>query len=190
MTWWIAALAGLAVLVLPGRPGRPPAGAATEAPGDGDPAAAGTAEPLTLAAVAEAADLLAVALSGGAALLGALDVVAEALGGRAGEQLRVVSAAMRWGLPVGEAWGLAPAAWGPVASAFRVAERAGVPPSGVLVQAAAALREEQAQGAALRAAELSARIALPLGLTFLPGFVLTTVLPVVLALARALTAAG
>ncbi|MCG7320949.1 MULTISPECIES: type II secretion system F family protein [Arsenicicoccus] len=137
--------------------------------------------------VAESADLLAVALSGGCGLLAALDVVASVVGGRAGHELRVVAAAVRWGVPPSEAWRLVSPGWRDVAAAFVVAERAGVPPSGLLGEAARAMRHAEAQAAGERAGVLSARLALPLGLTFLPGFVLTTIVPVVLGMASTLT---
>ncbi|WP_392467439.1 type II secretion system F family protein [Arsenicicoccus cauae] len=150
------------------------------------PARLGRDRPLLVGQVAESADLLAVALSGGCGLLDALDVVAAVVGGRAGHELRVVAAAVRWGVSPSEAWRLVSAGWHEVAAAFVVAERAGVPPSGLLREAATAMRHAEAQAAGERAGVLSARLALPLGLTFLPGFVLTTIVPVVLGMASSL----
>ena len=56
-----------------------------------------------------------------------------------------------------------------------------------LVDAAADLRREAVADVEVRAARLGVRLVLPLGLAYLPAFVLITVVPVVLALTRDLT---
>lgn len=186
MTVLAALLSAVAVLVWPGavKGGRPvrerrhqPRDAAPLPPSPG----------LTGSQVAECAELLAVAMAGGAGLLPALDVVSRVVGGRAGHELRVVAAAVRWGVPLTEAWTHASAAWAPVAQAFVIAERAGAAPGAMLREAARAMRHTAGQRASVRAGSLAATIALPLGLTFLPGFVLTTVVPLVLGLAVTVT---
>ncbi|AKT51144.1 type II secretion system F family protein [Arsenicicoccus sp. oral taxon 190] len=187
-----AVLVAVAWLLVPRRPrpGHRPRTRAVAVAGPGPVPGRGPAdpsEPLTHHQVAGCADLLSVALAGGASLLAALDVVADVVEPVPAHQLRVVAAALRWGVPAPDAWRLVSPGWRTVASAFLVADLAGVPPSTLLSEAAGALRHTQAQRAAVRAGELSARIALPLGLTFLPGFVLTTIVPVVLGLARSLT---
>lgn len=203
----VGLLVALAVLLLPRRRGEEPdprrrevgpsmlaASSGPASAGSGALTSAGSSaltsagsSPLTSVEVAESADLLAVALAGGCGLLAALDVVASVVGGRAGHELRVVAAAVRWGVTPSEAWRLVSPGWRDVAAAFVVAERAGVPPSGLLAEAARAMRHAEAQAAGERAGVLSARLALPLGLTFLPGFVLTTIVPVVLGMASTLT---
>jgi pilus assembly protein TadC len=65
-----------------------------------------------------------------------------------------------------------------------MAAAAGVPPAEVLVRAAAEVRRAEQQRLELATATLGVRIVLPLGLAFLPAFVLTTVVPIVLALAN------
>jgi pilus assembly protein TadC len=64
-----------------------------------------------------------------------------------------------------------------------------VPPAGLLRDAAADLRRDALAQVEVATARLSVRLVLPLGLAFLPAFVLTTVVPVVLALADGLVLA-
>jgi pilus assembly protein TadC len=65
-----------------------------------------------------------------------------------------------------------------------MAATAGVPPADALVSAAEEVRRGERQRLEVATATLGVRIVLPLGLVFLPAFILTTVLPIVLALAR------
>lgn len=134
-------------------------------------------------AVAGAMDLLALALEGGAGLVEALEAVTVELGGALGKHLAVISAAMRWGMDEDKAWASLPAAWDPAARALSMAALSGVPPAGLLVQAAADLRRAEEQRLEVAASRLGVLLVLPLGLAFLPAFVLMTVVPVVLALA-------
>ncbi|MGB3859956.1 MAG: pilus assembly protein, partial [Ornithinimicrobium sp.] len=64
-----------------------------------------------------------------------------------------------------------------------LAARGGVPPSELLSAAASDLRRDAVARVELQTAQLAVRLVLPLGLAFLPAFVLTTVVPVVIALA-------
>lgn len=136
--------------------------------------------------VAETMDLLALSLQGGAGVLPALRSVAACIGGEHGRELCTVAAAMAWGSAEDRAWSEVPAHWGAVRRALDLAGRAGVPPAGLLTAGAADLREDQRADLEARAARLSVHLVLPLGLAFLPAFVLTTVVPVVLALATGL----
>lgn len=74
-------------------------------------------------------------------------------------------------------------AWAPARRAMALADAAGVAPSAALRAAAADLRATQLQEMELAAARLGVTIVLPLGLAFLPAFVLLTVVPLVVALA-------
>ncbi len=60
---------------------------------------------------------------------------------------------------------------------------AGVPPAELLTRAARDLRSSHVALVQAATARLSVRLVLPLAMAFLPAFVLTTVVPVVLALA-------
>jgi pilus assembly protein TadC len=130
-----------------------------------------------------AADLLAAALRAGSAPDTAARCVGDAVGGPLGERLGQVAAALRLGTPVTEAWRYL----GGIPGATRIAEAAertqhsGAAFAGALQRVATDLRTDlliQADAAARRAGVL---IVLPLGLCFLPAFVLTGLVPVVVA---------
>ena len=140
------------------------------------------APPLTMPDVADTLDLLALALRGGAGIVQAIDAVADRVGPPASDQLRRVSAALRWGVEDSRAWSAVPAAWQPAARALRMAATAGAAPADLLHMAAGDLRRAEAARLEAAASRLGARVVLPLGLAFLPAFALTTVAPVVLAL--------
>ena len=137
-----------------------------------------------VAAVAGVIDLLALTLRGGAGLVEAMEAVAARVGGPLGLHLQTVAAAGRWGVDDATAWASVPPAWQPAARALRMAATAGVPPADLLVRAAEEVRRAEQQRLEVATATLGVRIVLPLGLVFLPAFVLTTVVPIVLALAR------
>lgn len=134
--------------------------------------------------VPEALDLLALALRGGASLGGAARVVAAVLPDEAGAQLDGVGRALLRGADTTSAWVEAGPHWAPARRCLEVAASAGVAPGPSLEQAATDLRREVVAGVEVGAARLGIRLVLPLGLAFLPAFVLTTVLPLVLSLTR------
>jgi pilus assembly protein TadC len=136
--------------------------------------------------VAEAMDLLALVLEAGSPVEVALRDVAEVLGDPLGQELRAVAAAVAWGLDDEAAWRAAPPRWGPAAEALSLARRVGAPPAGLLSKAADDARSHRARRAEQAASALTVRLVIPLAVLFLPAFVLTTVLPVVLALATEL----
>lgn len=135
----------------------------------------------------EVLDLLSLALGGGADVQSAVQQVAAVVGGPAGRELGAVRAALAWGLEEDAAWGQAPLHWAPARRALALAATAGVPPAQLLTDAAADLRRDALAGIEVATARLSVRLVLPLGLAFLPAFLLTTVVPVVLALAQGLS---
>jgi len=134
--------------------------------------------------VAGVIDLLALTLRGGVGLVEAMEAVATRVGGPLGLHLQTVAAAGRWGVDDATAWASIPSAWQPAARALRMAATAGVPPADVLARAAEDVRRTEQQRLEVATATLGVRIVLPLGLAFLPAFVLTTVVPIVLALAH------
>ncbi len=137
-----------------------------------------------VAEVAGVIDLLALTLRGGAGLVEAMEAVAARVGGPLGLHLQTVAAAGRWGVDDATAWASVPTGWQPAARALRMAATAGVPPADLLVRAAEEVRRAEQQRLEVATATLGVRIVLPLGLVFLPAFILTTVVPIVLALAR------
>jgi len=137
-----------------------------------------------VAEVAGVIDLLALTLRGGAGLVQAMEAVATRVGGPLGLHLQTVAAAGRWGVDDAAAWASVPSAWRPAARALRMAATAGVPPADVLVRAAEEVRRAEQQRLEVATSTLGVHIVLPLGLLFLPAFVLTTIVPIVLALAN------
>ena len=97
----------------------------------------------------------------------------------AAEDLARVTAALRWGRSMEEAWGYARAVWGPVATAFVVADAVGAPSAAVLLDAAATLRETEARRLEEAGGTAAVLLVLPLGLCFLPAFIATAVIPLV-----------
>lgn len=183
----VAALLGVASwLALPGAPApRPGQGLGHRDP-DGRRAAGrdGSGQ------VTEAADLLALALGTGLPVEGSLREVAAALGGPGAAELRSVAAALAWGLEDRVAWEVAGLHWAPVGEALVLARRVGVPPAALLRSTAEDERRRRARRAEERASALPVRLVVPLAVLFLPAFLLTTVLPVVVALAADLLAGG
>jgi len=186
----VAVLTAAAVLIWPSvypvgavEPGRPVAG--DDIAGAHANAEAGSTRiSVPVAEVAGVIDLLALTLRGGVGLVEAMEAVATRVGGPLGLHLQTVAAAGRWGVDDETAWASIPSAWQPAAQALRMAATAGVPPAELLVRAAAEVRRAEQQRLEVATATLGIRIVLPLGLAFLPAFVLTTVVPIVLALAH------
>jgi len=146
---------------------------------------AGWREPET--AVADAMEHLALALSGGVGVQAALREVSHATGGAGGRELAAVSTALAAGADDDAAWARVPARWDPARRALGLASYAGVAPADLLRGAAADLRRDALARVEVETAKLSVRLVLPLGLAFLPAFVLLTVVPVVTAVATSLT---
>ncbi|GGK20776.1 hypothetical protein GCM10010124_11640 [Pilimelia terevasa] len=148
------------------------------------PSAAVRAEQARLAAdLPLAADLLAAALRAGAPVAHAADAVADALDGPLALPLRRVARALGWGAGPAEAWGhlaVAPGAQRLIDAAVRASANGGAL-AGVLARIADDLRADRriaVESAGQRAGVL---IVLPLGLCFLPAFVLAGLVPVVAA---------
>jgi Flp pilus assembly protein TadB len=131
-----------------------------------------------------AADLLAVALRGGAPVDRATAAVADALPGPLGDRLARVGRALRLGGTPAEAWAqLAPVEGADrlVRAAVRSAEH-GSALAGALGRLADDLRADRAVAAEAAARRAGVLIVLPLGLCFLPAFVLAGLVPVILAI--------
>ncbi|MCA2214568.1 type II secretion system F family protein [Jidongwangia harbinensis] len=129
------------------------------------------------------ADLLAAALTAGAPVDRAAAAVADALGGPLGERLARTSRSLRLGAGPPEAW----AHLSDVAGAERVAAAAarssasGGALAGALTRLADDLRADRGVAAEAAARRAGVLIVLPLGLCFLPAFVLAGLVPVVVA---------
>ena len=130
-----------------------------------------------------ALDLLASCLLVGTTPARALHEVAVAVGGSLADDLQTVSDAMRDGASADEAWALVDAAdLQSVASLLRRTSTTGAAVAPLLSMLAEQHRQ-QARLVALDAARtLGVRAAGPLGLCFLPAFVLVAVVPLVVSL--------
>ena len=147
-------------------------------------------------------DLLAACLAGGAALSAAADAVSAAVPGPAGRRLAAVSAALGAGFPPAQAWGaFAGGAGGtggadgragdPMAGAARTLGRAaegGAPVAAAVSRLAVEARAEARSRGEQAARRVGVLVVAPLGLCFLPAFVLLGVVPVVAGLAGPLLA--
>lgn len=142
------------------------------------------AGPATVEAAADALGLAALALRAGLGPVEALEAVAEEVPMPVALELRVVASAHRWGQDATAAWGHVGDAWRPAALAWQAAERSGAAPAGVILAAAARMRRQEASRVEAAVQRAGVLLVLPLGLCFLPGFAATTVVPVVLHLAR------
>jgi len=131
-------------------------------------------------------DLLALVTTSGRGVLEAMERVAAVTPSAVRTDLATVVAAQGWGLSPRDAWALVDPGWAPAAMALALASTAGVAPSTILVRGAADVRSAHAEALDLAAARLGVRLVLPLGLAFLPAFVLLTVVPLVVALASQL----
>lgn len=132
--------------------------------------------------VPEALELVALALAGGSSVASAARTVADTLPGRLGDELAAVAEALRRGEDAASAWAAAGPHWSTAQRSLDLAEGAGIPPADALVQGARDLRRDAVADVETASARLGVRLVVPLGLFYLPAFVLTTVTPVVLAL--------
>ncbi|GIJ66483.1 type II secretion system F family protein [Virgisporangium ochraceum] len=148
-------------------------------------AAAGAAADLRRAAAAlpAAADLLAAALRAGAPPGHAATVVGTAVAGPVGERLVRVGHALRLGDPPALAWAHVadlPGGERVARAAVRSAD-SGAALARALVRLADELRATRAADADAAARRAGVLVVLPLGLCFLPAFLLAGVVPVVIA---------
>lgn len=140
------------------------------------------------AAVPLAAELLAAAVAAGAPPDRAAEAVGGAIGGPLGEELVAAAAAARMGADPPTAWaGLLadPAARSLGRALLRSAAR-GTSPVGALERASRDARDAARWAAEARARSVGARAAAPLGLCFLPAFILVGIVPLVATLAMPL----
>jgi hypothetical protein len=167
-----ALLVALAVLLWPRGAG--------EGSAAGEPAASPSRHPATVDEAAAALGLVAAALRSGVGAVEALEAVAAVDDGPAGRELAVVAAAHRWGQRPDEAWGHVGPGWAAAGVAWHAAHTAGAAPAGLLAAAAGRMRAEESRRVEAAVHRAGVLLVLPLGACFLPGFVATTVAPVVL----------
>lgn len=126
-----------------------------------------------------AVDLLAAALRAGTPVNSALGTVAEAVGGPVGSELGAVAERLRLGADPSDAWPSAKGQTG-LAELGRTlirAGRTGAPVADVLDQFTADRRQANRARTAALAQRTGVLVVIPLGLCFLPAFVLIGVVP-------------
>ncbi|MFC7529473.1 type II secretion system F family protein [Actinoplanes sp. GCM10030250] len=130
-----------------------------------------------------AADLLAAALRAGAPVDHAAAAVADALGGPLGERLERAARSLRLGADPGEAWTHLADVTGAdrIAAAAVRSSASGSALAGALERLAGDLRSDRTVAAEAAAQRAGVLIVLPLGLCFLPAFLLAGLVPVLVA---------
>lgn len=130
-----------------------------------------------------AADLIAAALRSGAPVDRAVGCVAQAIGGPLGERIAMVGRELRLGGEPVDAWRhVAGVAGGDrLANAAVRSARSGAAMAGALSRVADDLRVERAAAAEAAARRAGVLVVLPLGLCFLPAFVLAGLVPLIVA---------
>ncbi|MFV2019154.1 type II secretion system F family protein [Micromonospora sp. LOL_023] len=184
----VAVLAGVAVLVLGGSWIFVPVGVAVAVGLDRllrriEPPGARRQRLREAADLPLAADLLAAALRAGSPVDGAGVAVAEAVAGPLGARLGRVARALRLGAEPVDAWrplAEVPAGDRVAAAAIRSAA-SGAALAGALVRVADDLRAGRSAAAEAQARRAGVLIVLPLGLCFLPAFILAGLVPVIVA---------
>ncbi|MEV6494381.1 type II secretion system F family protein [Actinoplanes sp. NPDC051633] len=129
------------------------------------------------------ADLLAAAVRAGAPVDRAVSAVADALGGPLGERLSRTARSLRLGAGPAEAWAHLDDVTGAqrlVAAAIRSSDSGGAL-GGALTRLTDDLRADRVVAAEAAAQRAGVLIVLPLGLCFLPAFVLAGLVPVLVA---------
>ncbi|MCC2309484.1 type II secretion system F family protein [Cellulomonas chengniuliangii] len=157
--------------------------AAPRAGGAGRDRDARAVAPLDVSLVLELVD---VALATGVSVPHALQAVGAAVGGRDGEALERTGSMLVLGSSWQEAWARAPRRLEAVARCLEPAWSAGSAPGAALRSQAAAVRRGRQRAAREAAARMGVHLVLPLGLCFLPAFVLLGLAPVMLSLAEGL----
>ncbi|MEU9797394.1 type II secretion system F family protein [Streptomyces sp. NPDC051000] len=135
-----------------------------------------------------AADLLAACLAAGAGPVEAAEVVGESLGGPVGERLALAGAELRLGGEPGAGWGRLAELPGArsLAECLERAARTGAPAAEPVSRLASTLRADRARQATTRAQRAAVLITAPVGLCFLPAFLVVGVAPVVIGMASGL----
>ncbi|WP_245642351.1 type II secretion system F family protein [Nonomuraea candida] len=132
-----------------------------------------------------AADLMTACLRAGHPVSGATDITAKAMGGPVGERLTWVSSQLRLGADPEPTWAalVGDPALGQLSRAMSRAAQSGAPVADVLTRLADDAREAARAAAVASARSVGVKAVAPLGLCFLPAFVLLGIIPVVAGLA-------
>ncbi|ROO90942.1 type II secretion system (T2SS) protein F [Actinocorallia herbida] len=133
-----------------------------------------------------AVELLAACLGAGVGWADAVEAVGEALGGPVGEEFEAVAVRVGLGADPADAWAARASdpALAPLARAAARAGRGGAPLSPVLTRLSRDQRSAASAAAEERAREAGVKAVAPLGLCFLPAFVLVGIVPAIAGIAQ------
>jgi len=124
-----------------------------------------------------AIELVAAALAAGSPIPRAFEVVGSALPRESGQPLVIVGRALMLGASWREAWLDGPREFFELRDSLEVSWETGAPVAGLLSAAAARARDQMLAEAKARAGKLGVQVVLPLGLCFLPAFILLGIIP-------------
>jgi Flp pilus assembly protein TadB len=186
----VSGLAGVACVVILGTPYGWPAGvlaaiACARSLARLEPRAARTRRARIVAEAPVAIDLLAACLRGGTTWHDSVEAVAQAVGGPLGGEFARIAARIRLGADPAEEWlalGREPAL-APLGRAVARAAAGGAPLAATLTRLARDQRRAARTAASSRARAAGVRAVAPLGLCFLPAFVLLGIVPAVAGIA-------
>ncbi|MEV0381812.1 type II secretion system F family protein [Nonomuraea sp. NPDC050643] len=132
-----------------------------------------------------AADLMTACLQAGSPVSAATEIAANAIGGPLGERLAWVSSQLRLGADPEPTWAILAKdpATGALARAMSRAAQSGAPVADVLTRLADDARESARAASVATARSVGVKAVAPLGLCFLPAFVLLGIIPVIAGLA-------
>ncbi|GAA2220353.1 hypothetical protein GCM10009850_122270 [Nonomuraea monospora] len=135
-----------------------------------------------------AADLMTACLRAGRPVSAATETTANAIGGPVGERLTWVSTQLRLGADPDPTWAALAKdpAMGQLSRAMSRAAQSGAPVADVLTRLADDAREASRAESVAAARSVGVKAVAPLGLCFLPAFVLLGIIPVVAGLASAI----
>ncbi|HUR05583.1 MAG TPA: type II secretion system F family protein [Nonomuraea sp.] len=136
-----------------------------------------------------AADLMAACLLAGQPVSAATEIAAEALAGPLGQRLSWVSRQLRLGADPDPTWAFLARepATAQLSRAMSRAAQTGAPVADVLTRLANDARESTRATSVAAARSVGVKAVAPLGLCFLPAFVLLGIIPIVAGLATAIT---
>ena len=131
-------------------------------------------------------ELLVASLQTGVGIPRALAATGQSLDNDVGKNLTAVGTALLLGAPWDQAWRLSPAQLRFLARTLRPAWEHGAPPTSALEATRTRIRRQNTERTELAAQRLTVHLVLPLGLCYLPSFILLGVVPILFSLGGAL----
>ncbi len=131
-------------------------------------------------------ELLVASLQTGVGIPRALAATGQSLDNDLGAKLNAVGTALLLGASWDQAWQLSPTQLRFLARTLRPAWEHGAPPTSALEATRTRMRRQNTERTELAAQRLTVHLVLPLGLCYLPSFILLGVIPILLSLGGAL----